>query len=61
MGCGTSKPGLTYEEKLKLWRKLGGGDLERVLASGAVALLDARWIVTHRHMSRMSHDETQHE
>ena len=39
MGCGTSK--------LKLWRKLGGGDLERVLASGAVALLDAQWIISH--------------
>ncbi|EOD26952.1 hypothetical protein EMIHUDRAFT_236263 [Emiliania huxleyi CCMP1516] len=47
MGCGTSKPGLTYETKLKLWRILGGGDLERVLASGAVALLDARWIISH--------------
>ena len=47
MGCGTSKPGLTYEEKLKLWRELGGGDLERVLASGDVALLDAQWIIRH--------------
>ena len=52
MGCGTSKPGtskpgLTYEEKLELWRKRGGGDLERVLASGAVALLDAQWIISH--------------
>ena len=47
MGCGTSKPGLTYEEKLELWRELGGGDLERVLASGAVALLDAQWIISH--------------
>ena len=47
MGCGTSKPGLTYEEKLELWRKLGGGDLEPVLASGAVALLDAQWIISH--------------
>ena len=33
------------EEKLAEWRKLGGGDLEPVLASGAVALLDARWII----------------
>ena len=32
---------------LRLWRKLGGGDLEPVLASGAVALLDAQWIVSH--------------
>ncbi|EOD06793.1 Hypothetical protein EMIHUDRAFT_359425 [Emiliania huxleyi CCMP1516] len=40
MGCGTSK-------KLARWRKLGGGDLERVLASGAVALLDAQWIISH--------------
>ncbi|EOD15523.1 hypothetical protein EMIHUDRAFT_245788 [Emiliania huxleyi CCMP1516] len=47
MSCGTSKPGLTYEEKLELWRKLGGGDLEPVLASGAVALLDAQWIISH--------------
>ena len=47
MGCGTSKPGLAYEEKLKLWRKRGGGDLEPVLASGAVALLDAQWIISH--------------
>ena len=47
MGCGTSKPGLAYEEKLERWRELGGGDLERVLASGAVALLDAQWIISH--------------
>ena len=47
MGCGTSKPGLAYEEKLMLWRSLGGGDLERVLESGAVALLDAQWIISH--------------
>ena len=53
MGCGASKPEITwdftmtYKEKLKLWRKRGGGALEPVLASGAVALLDARWIITH--------------
>ena len=35
------------EEKLELWRKHGGGDLERVLASGAVDLLDAQWIISH--------------
>ncbi|EOD17292.1 hypothetical protein EMIHUDRAFT_118597 [Emiliania huxleyi CCMP1516] len=35
------------EEKLELWRKKGGGDLEPVLASGAVALLDAQWIISH--------------
>ena len=35
------------EEKLEKWRKLGGGDLERVLASGAVALLDAQWVISH--------------
>jgi len=35
------------EEKLELWRERGGGDLEPVLASGAVALLDARWIISH--------------
>ncbi|EOD06770.1 hypothetical protein EMIHUDRAFT_218835 [Emiliania huxleyi CCMP1516] len=33
--------------KLELWRKRGGGDLEPVLASGAVALLDAQWIISH--------------
>ncbi|EOD05722.1 hypothetical protein EMIHUDRAFT_460178 [Emiliania huxleyi CCMP1516] len=33
--------------KLKLWREHGGGDLEPVLASGAVALLDAQWIISH--------------
>ena len=53
MGCGASKPEITwdftmtYKEKLKLWRKRGGGALEPVLASGAVALLDARWIISH--------------
>ena len=35
------------ETKLELWRKRGGGDLEPVLASGAVALLDAQWIIRH--------------
>ncbi|EOD40575.1 hypothetical protein EMIHUDRAFT_222693 [Emiliania huxleyi CCMP1516] len=34
-------------KKLKNWRKHGGGDLEPVLASGAVALLDAQWIISH--------------
>ncbi|EOD30440.1 hypothetical protein EMIHUDRAFT_468406, partial [Emiliania huxleyi CCMP1516] len=33
------------ETKLEEWRKRGGGDLEPVLASGAVALLDAQWII----------------
>ena len=47
MGCTASKPGLTYEEKLALWRKLGGGDLEPVLASGAIALVDSRWIINY--------------
>ena len=47
MGCGTSKPGLTYEEKLELWRKRFGDALEPVLASGAIALLDAHWIIKH--------------
>ena len=47
MGCSTSKPGLTYEEKLELWCERGGGDLEPVLASSAVALLDAQWIIRH--------------
>ena len=35
------------EEKLERWRKLSGGDLEPVLASSAVALLDAWWIISH--------------
>lgn len=32
-------------EKLALWRKKGGGVLEPALTSGAVALLDALWII----------------
>ena len=35
------------EEKLEQWRKNGGGDLEPVLASGAVAVLDAQWVISH--------------
>ncbi|EOD38922.1 hypothetical protein EMIHUDRAFT_224075 [Emiliania huxleyi CCMP1516] len=35
------------EEKLELWREHGGGDLEPVLASGAVAVLDAQWVISH--------------
>ncbi|EOD20767.1 hypothetical protein EMIHUDRAFT_241839 [Emiliania huxleyi CCMP1516] len=35
------------DERLAEWRKLGGGDLEPVLTSGAVALLDAQWIIGH--------------
>ena len=35
------------EEKLELWRKKGGGDLEPVLASSAVAVLDAQWVISH--------------
>ena len=35
------------EAKLAWWREHGGGDLEPVLASGAVALLDAQWIISH--------------
>ena len=31
----------------RLWRKLGGADLEPVLASGAVALIDAQWVISH--------------
>ena len=34
------------KRKAMLWRERGGGDLEPVLASGAVAVLDAQWIVT---------------
>ena len=33
------------EEKLKLWRERGGDALEPVLESGAVAVLDAQWII----------------
>ena len=32
---------------MEKWRKRGGGDLEPVLASSAVALLDAQWIIRH--------------
>ena len=35
------------ERKLELWREHGGGDLEPVLASGAVAVLDAQWVISH--------------
>ena len=35
------------ETTLELWRKRGGGDLEPVLASGAVAVLDAQWVISH--------------
>ncbi|EOD26951.1 hypothetical protein EMIHUDRAFT_114844 [Emiliania huxleyi CCMP1516] len=35
------------ERMLEGWRKWGGGDLEPVLTSGAVALLDAQWIIRH--------------
>ena len=42
----TSQPGLSHEE-LERWREYGGGALEPVLASGAVALLDAQWIISH--------------
>ena len=35
------------EWKLELWRKWGGGALEPVLASGAVAVLDAQWVISH--------------
>ena len=37
--------GDVIERKLHEWRYYGGGDLELVLASGAVALIDASWIV----------------
>ena len=33
--------------KLESWRVLRGGDLESVLASGAVAVLDAQWVIRH--------------
>ncbi|EOD27522.1 hypothetical protein EMIHUDRAFT_235752 [Emiliania huxleyi CCMP1516] len=38
---------LIDERKLAKWRGRGGGDLEPVLASGAIALLDAQWIISH--------------
>ena len=43
----TAAPTQPAEEKLELWRKKGGGDLEPVLASSAVALLDAQWVISH--------------
>ena len=39
-------PGMS-ETKLEEWRKRGGGALDPVLASGAVALLDAQWVINH--------------
>ena len=32
---------------ISIWRERGGGDLEPVLASGAMALVDAQWIISH--------------
>ena len=39
------------EGRLALWRKHGGGELEPALTSGAVALLDAQWIISHAEAS----------
>ena len=41
MGCGTSKPGLTYEEKLKLWRMHEQRLLRRYPPRGAKVTLRA--------------------
>ena len=52
------------ERKLDLWRERGGGDLEPVLASGAVALLDAQWIISHaprRAASILAHRQPLHQ
>jgi len=37
----------TLMHNLSTWRERGGGDLEPVLASGAIALVDAQWIISH--------------
>ncbi|EOD38884.1 hypothetical protein EMIHUDRAFT_223995 [Emiliania huxleyi CCMP1516] len=42
-----SPPAVELDGKLELWRKRGGGDLEPVLASSAVAVLDAQWVISH--------------
>ena len=44
MGCGASKPRVSPEQEAT-WRKLRGHELEAALKSGAIALLDGRWLV----------------
>jgi len=33
------------EDKMAMWKRFGGTELEAVLKSGAVALLDAKWVI----------------
>ena len=44
MGCGASKARVPPEQEPN-WRKLRGHELEAALKSGAIALLDGRWLV----------------
>ena len=44
MGCGASKARVSWEQEAT-WRKLRGRELEPALKSGAIALLDAGWLV----------------
>ena len=44
MGCGSSKARVSPEQEPN-WRRLRGHELEAALKSGAIALLDGRWLV----------------
>ena len=44
MGCAASKASANPEQEAA-WRKLRGHELEAALKSGAIALLDGRWLV----------------
>ena len=44
MGCGASKSSESAQARAR-WRKLRGRELEAALKSGAIALLDGRWLV----------------
>ena len=44
MGCGASKASVNPQQEAT-WRKLRGRELEAALKSGAIALLDGRWLV----------------
>ena len=47
------------EKRYEQWCELRGDALEPVLASGAVALLDAQWIISHAEASGvLSHRQT---
>ena len=49
MGCGASKASVSPEQEAEwancTWRRLRGRELEAALKSGAIALLDGRWLV----------------